>query len=121
MEVLCLLYYPLICCCCKFFLLVVIVIFDLKYNLKSLPLGGEGGGLLSSDNVRSTSPVSDFLSDNVRSTSHSKDSERRLQAGARFNLSSAKLQTIICNLVAKRIFFWKYRKMMMCNKNIYKR
>ena len=70
MEVLCLLYYPLICCCCKFFLLVVIVILDLKYNLKSLPLGGEGGGLLSSDNVRSTSPVSDFLSDNVRSTSH---------------------------------------------------
>ena len=32
-----------------------------------------------------------FPCDNVRSTSHSKDNERRLKAGACFNLSSAKL------------------------------
>ena len=33
--------------------------------------------------------------------SHSKDSERRLQAGARFNLSSAKLRILIENSGAK--------------------
>jgi hypothetical protein len=32
-----------------------------------------------------------FPCGNVRSTSHSKDNERRLKAGACFNLSSAKL------------------------------
>ena len=37
-----------------------------------------------------------FLIDNVRSISHLKDNERRLQAGARFNLSSAKLRIILC-------------------------
>ena len=46
---------------------------------------GEGGG-------RGRCSVLKILSsDNVRSTSHSKDNERRLQAGACFNLSSAKV------------------------------
>lgn len=36
--------------------------------------------------------VFDLPTDNVHSTSHSEDNERRLKAGACFNLSSAKLQ-----------------------------
>ena len=60
-----------------------------------------------SDNVQSTShdrksacqlkgwrTVFDFLSATCEASSHSKDSERRLQAGARFNLSSAKIGII---------------------------
>jgi hypothetical protein len=60
--------------------------------------------------VRSTSPVSDFLSDNVRSTSHSKDSERRLQAGARFNLSECKVTNLNLQFGCKTDIFLEIPK-----------
>ena len=57
-----------------------------------------------------------------RTSSHSKDNERRLQAGTRFNLSNAKIPLFLEekeNKSTKRIFFQNLRnKYLFCSKKI---